>query len=206
MLPLLPWCGSGWGRGFWFFSRFGCGSGFLFDADADLDPTFHPDTNPDPDPHLNQIKIQIHNQIDIKNQNPLPESTFHPETDPDFYLMRIQVTQWWGSMRIRIHNTGCKCTVQTDCREHATYFVQEEPVLILICEWIDWDMTAENSFRLYMCFTCGWRSQFTLVLNFFRCPYEFTEPFTYFFKLMRICVDLIMLAAFLSFLLITSGV
>ncbi len=27
-----------------------CGSGFLFDGDADLYPTFHPDADPDPDP------------------------------------------------------------------------------------------------------------------------------------------------------------
>jgi hypothetical protein len=46
---------------------------------------------------------------------------FDVDPDPDFYLMRIQVTQWCGSMRIRIHNTACKCTVQTDCGEHATY-------------------------------------------------------------------------------------
>ncbi len=161
-----------------FLCRSGWGSGFLFDADADLDPTFHPDTNPDPDPHLHQIKIQICNRINIKKSESASGSNFSPwngsgyrsycsfqikaqtlkkgsnrlifdtfrlficklmravpdpsyhfdakygswflfdvDPDPDFYLMRIQVTQWWGSMRIRIHNTGCKCTVQTDCRE-----------------------------------------------------------------------------------------
>jgi hypothetical protein len=61
-----------------FLCRSGCGSGFLFDADADLDPTFHPDTNPDPDPYLHQIKIQIRNWMDIKKSESASGSNFSP--------------------------------------------------------------------------------------------------------------------------------
>jgi hypothetical protein len=88
-----------------------CGSesGFLFDAYADLDPTFHPDadTNLDPDPsyqimpqNLEKVLSLAHNpyilachlQIDA-NPDPIPDPAYHfdADPDPDFYLMRIRI-------------------------------------------------------------------------------------------------------------------
>ncbi len=91
-----------------------CGSGFLFDADAnpDPEPTFHPDAYPDPDPDPSfQIKAQtlekVLKQAHITyilqtDADPDPACNFDtgPDADPDhdFYLLRI---------RIQIFLCGC---------------------------------------------------------------------------------------------------
>ncbi len=48
-------CGSGFKLSSW--CRSGCGSGFLFDADSDPDPTFHPHADPEPH-HESELRFK----------------------------------------------------------------------------------------------------------------------------------------------------
>jgi len=78
-----------------------CGSGFLFDGDADLYPTFPPDADPDPDPdpsfQINSQTLEMcsnilifymyilacHLQIDADSVRDLAYH-LHADPDPDF--------------------------------------------------------------------------------------------------------------------------
>ncbi len=88
-----------------------CGSGFLFEADADPYQIYHADADPDPDPdrsfhikaHLEKVSNRLifyryilacHLHID-EDPEPVPDPVYHfdadPDADPDFHLMQIRM-------------------------------------------------------------------------------------------------------------------
>jgi hypothetical protein len=84
-----------------------CGSGNLFNADAD--PTFHPDADPDQDPSFQRKGQTLAKVLKYARIPYILAFCRHIDTDlvpdPDFYLMRIRMRiQVTKMMRIRIHD------------------------------------------------------------------------------------------------------